>query len=113
MEHEIMGRIQNRIKTEITGVKEEMRERTLGYILTAFGLVAGLAWNDAVKSFIEYVFPADHTGNTLKAKFIYAVIITTVVVLVSAYLSRLSRKNKDGKKEEKEEAGSGKEEKKK
>ncbi|NTU66971.1 MAG: hypothetical protein HGB08_03545 [Candidatus Moranbacteria bacterium] len=80
-----------------------MRERTLGYILTAFGLVAGLAWNDAVKSFIEYVFPADQTGNTLKAKFIYAVIITIVVVVVSAYLSRLSHKNRDSKKEEKEE----------
>jgi len=105
-----MGKIKNRIRTEITGVKEEMRERTLGYILTAFGLVAGLAWNDAVKSFIEHVFPADQTGNTLKAKFIYAVIITTVVVLVSAYLSRLSRKNKDGKDEKK---AKGSEEKKK
>lgn len=98
MKYEYMGKIKNRIRTEITEVKEEMRERTLGYILTAFGLVAGLAWNDAVKSFIEQIFPADQTGNTLKAKFIYAIIITTVVVLVSAYLSRLSRKKKEEKK---------------
>lgn len=96
-----MSKIKEKIKEEILEVKNEIRERTVGYILTALGLVAGLAWNDAIKSFIEYVFPPDHEGNTLKAKFVYAVLITIIIVIVSAYLARLSHKNRNGKDEEK------------
>lgn len=64
----------------------EIRNKVSGYIITAFGLVAGLAWNDAVKSLIEYFFPAN--AQTLWAKFIYAMLITLIVVIVSAYLVR-------------------------
>ena len=57
-------------------------------IVAAFGLVAGLAWNEAIKSLIEYFYPASQ--NNLMAKFVYAVFITLVVVVVSTYLVRLS-----------------------
>ncbi len=62
-------------------LRKEIRERTVGYIVAALGLVAGLAWNDAIKSSIEYFFPF-HNG-ALWAKFIYAVIITLVVIFGS------------------------------
>lgn len=65
----------------------EIRERTLGYILAAFGLVAGLAWNDAIQSLIGYLFPLPE--NTLPAKFLYAIIISFIVVMISVYISRL------------------------
>jgi hypothetical protein len=68
-------------------LRAELRERTTGYILTALGLVAGLAWNDAISSFIKFVFPLD--GNGIIAKFIYAVIITVVIVFVSNSLLRV------------------------
>lgn len=67
-----------------------MRQRTLGFITAAFGLVAGLAWNDAITAFIEYAFPRD--GNTITAKFIYAIIVTLVVVIVTMYLSWVLKK---------------------
>ena len=65
----------------------EIRERTLGYMFAAFGLVAGLAWNDAIQSLIGYLFPLPE--NTLPAKFLYAIIISFVVVMISVYISRL------------------------
>lgn len=68
-------------------LRSEIRERTLGYILAAFGLVAGLAWNDAIQSFIGYLFPSPE--NTLPAKFLYAIIISFIVVMISVYISRL------------------------
>ncbi|MCR4334520.1 MAG: DUF5654 family protein [Patescibacteria group bacterium] len=80
------------IKEEKEKLTMEMRERSIGYIAGAFGLVAGLAWNDAIKAFIEYLFPL--SKNTLVAKFIYALILTVVVVVVTTYISRLFSKRK-------------------
>jgi hypothetical protein len=87
MNNKFMANIKTKIKKEVSGVKEEIRNKTVGYIVTALGLVAGLAWNDAVKSAIEHFFPLEQNG--LKAKFIYAVIITLVVVLISVYLVKI------------------------
>ena len=68
----------------------EIRERVLGYMVGAFGLVAGLAWNEAIQALIAYLFPLPE--NTLPAKFLYAAVISVIVVVVSVYLSRLLRK---------------------
>jgi len=76
-------------------VKREIRQRTIGYILTAFGLIAGLAWNDAVKSLIEYFFPFDK--DTIFIKFIYAVLITFILVILSVYLIKLVGEKKEEK----------------
>ena len=71
-------------------MREQVRAQTVGYIATAFGLVAGLAWNDAIKAFIENIFPLGQ--GTMWAKFIYAVIITIFVVVITRYLLRLANK---------------------
>jgi len=74
----------------MTKLRDELRDKTLGYVITALGLVAGLAWNEAIKSFIEYVFPL---GNgTLLLKFIYAIVITVAVVIAVMNLSRFLEK---------------------
>lgn len=88
-----------KIKDSGSELQREVREKTLGYIITSFGLVAGLAWNDVIKAFIERFFP--DPGNGLKAKLIYALIMTVFVVAISLYLSRLFKIDK--KKKEKEE----------
>jgi len=80
------------IKKEGSEIRREVSEKTLGYILAALGLVAGLAWSDTVKAFIEYLFPI--SGNTLIAKLVYAVLITILVVVVSVYMTRLFSKRK-------------------
>lgn len=76
-----------KIKTEGERLNREFRQRTSGYIIAAFGLVAGLAWNDAIQSLISQLFPL--ANDSVLAKFIYAVIITIVVVIVSSYFVRL------------------------
>jgi len=76
-----------RIKNESKIIRSKIKTQMLAYIMAAFGLVAGLAWNDAVKSLIEFVFPAQK--NTLTAKFLYAILITLFVVLITIYLSRI------------------------
>lgn len=78
------------IKEESGKIKKEVRERTLGYILTALGLVAGLAWNEVIKSLIGIFFPSEQ--NTLLAQFIYAIVVTVVIVIVATYLSRYLHK---------------------
>lgn len=72
-------------------IRKEIRKQTAGYLVAAFGLVAGLAWNDAVKALIEYIFPL--STNSLMAKFGYAILITVVVIVVSTYLLRLTKEN--------------------
>jgi len=77
--------------SETERIRGEIRERTVGYITAALGLVAGLAWNDAIKALIEYLFPLDN--GSLPAKFIYAALVTVAVVLLTVYITRLTRKN--------------------
>ncbi|HLD34421.1 MAG TPA: DUF5654 family protein, partial [Patescibacteria group bacterium] len=48
----ILMAIKSKIKSEVTSVKQEIRNKVAGYIVAAFGLVAGLAWNDAIKALI-------------------------------------------------------------
>lgn len=76
-------------------IRKEVRERTFTYLVAAFSLVASLAWNEAVKSLIDYFLPAG--TNTLMAKFVYAVFITVLVVVLTIYLEKiLKREEKAG-----------------
>jgi hypothetical protein len=76
-----------------TKFERELRERTVGYILAAFGLVVGLAWNETIKSVIEYFFPM--AKNTLLAKVVYALLLTVVLVIATLYLKKLLIKEEE------------------
>ena len=76
------------LKREKEQWQREMRQKTAGYILTALGLVAGLAWNEAITALIKVFFPLDDSG--LIAKFIYAVVITAVIVWLSLKISKIT-----------------------
>ncbi len=82
-----MENIKDKIKNGSKEIKKEIKQRVSGYVLAAFGLVAALAWNDAIKSLIEYFFPLNK--NTVLIKFIYAVLITFIIVIISIYLTKL------------------------
>ena len=75
------------IRKSAQDMESDLRKQTLGYILTALGLVAGLAWNEAITSLIKSFFPLDENG--VLPKFIYAIVITVVIVLVSRSLMRM------------------------
>ena len=82
--------IRRKIKEEQVRLRKEIKERTISYIVAAFGLVAGLAWNEAIKALIEHFFPIERGG--VLAKFIYAILQTIIVVVISVYLVRLIKK---------------------
>ena len=91
-----MKEIKEKIKKGATNLNREIKKKVAGYITAAFGLVAGLAWNDAIKSLIDYFFPLEKNG--LWAKIIYAILITLVLVIVSIFVVKVF----SGKKEEDE-----------
>jgi uncharacterized BrkB/YihY/UPF0761 family membrane protein len=72
-------------------IQNEIVKQTMGYIVAAFSLVAGLAWNDAISALINKLYPVKET-NTVIAKFIYAVVITIIIVIVSINLLKLQKK---------------------
>lgn len=84
-----------KIKDESSRISREVKDRTLGFITTAFGLVAGLAWNEAIQSLINGFFTIDK--NSIWVKFIYAVLLTVVLVFVTVYLARLFGKSEEKK----------------
>ncbi|OFW87407.1 hypothetical protein A3B21_01665 [Candidatus Uhrbacteria bacterium RIFCSPLOWO2_01_FULL_47_24] len=64
----------------------------LSTLMTAgFGFVAALAWNEAIQAMFRKFFP-ENSGIVLK--FLYAVVITIVVVLITTRLSKLAEKLK-------------------
>lgn len=82
-----MPEVFTKVKASGAEVGKEFRDKISGFIGGGLGLVAGLAWNDAISAFIKYLFPAEQGGGIV-AKFVYAIFITIFVVLVMFYLVR-------------------------
>jgi hypothetical protein len=55
----------------------------------ALGLVAALAWNDAIKETISRFLNSD---DSLTSKYVYAIVATLLAVLVVLGLARLAAK---------------------
>ena len=67
-------------------VGREVIETTITLAVTAFGLVAALAWNTAIQSLFAAVL-GEAGGVT--AQFLYAILVTVLVVFATIRLSRL------------------------
>lgn len=67
-------------------VTSEIAGQVLQLATSALGLVAALAWNDAVQSVFKEYFPA---ASGIRAKFVYALIVTVLIVAVTVNLTRL------------------------
>ncbi len=70
----------------------ELIEKMTTLVSAGFGLVAGLAWNEAIQSLFKLWFPEQ---GSLIAKFLYAIVVTVIVVIVTTRLSRASNKIKE------------------
>ncbi len=73
--------------------QRELIEQFITLSTSGFGLVAALAWNEAIQQFVkDYIerFYPDQSGFI--AKFIYAIIITFFAVFITYQLSRLAAK---------------------
>lgn len=72
---------------EVKFIKRSLRKRILSYLGAALGLVVGLAWNDAIRALIDYLFPTSQ--GTLIAKFIYALGLTLSLGIILIYLEKI------------------------
>lgn len=87
--------IKEKLRQEKKEIKKQVQKQLLTYMIASLGLVAGLAWNEAIKGLIEYIFPLSQ--NTIQAKFLYAVFMTILIVIISYYLARLMQEKDEEK----------------
>ena len=66
-------------------VKNEVMKTIATLVTTAFGLIAALAWNDAIKAIIAMFFKA---GNGVTGLLVYAVLITIIAVIATLLIAR-------------------------
>lgn len=62
----------------------------LQLMTSGFGVVAALAWNDAIQSFVKEFIEPNIPGSGLISKFIYAALITSLIVLITYQLSTIA-----------------------
>jgi len=79
-------------------MKKEIREKITTLIIAAFGLIAALAWNDAIKSLFVGPCGSENAGIlcfiSSGGPWIYAVIVTIIAVIVTIEVAKVSAKSK-------------------
>ncbi|MEK7165283.1 MAG: DUF5654 family protein [Patescibacteria group bacterium] len=72
------------------GIKLAILKQMVTLATSGFGLVAALAWNNVIQELVNnYIKPYLAQGSGLMSLFIYAVLITTLAVLVTYNLTKL------------------------
>ena len=71
--------------------RRELVEQLITLSTSGFGLVAALAWNEAVQAFVkEYIERFYPSQSGVISKLLYALLITALAVLITYQLSRLA-----------------------
>jgi TRAP-type C4-dicarboxylate transport system permease small subunit len=83
-------------KKEESHMKVEILDKIAALLTAAFGLVAALAWNGAIRAIFEKVFGS---ADNIPAMVVYAVVVTVIAVLVIIWIARVVRRAK-GEKDE-------------
>ena len=82
--------------------KVQLLETFASLITAAFGLVAALAWNEAIKQMVAAVF---NSSDDLVGLCVYAIIVTVLAVIMTLLIARSlnnAKKALDLAKEDKE-----------
>jgi uncharacterized membrane protein (DUF106 family) len=85
-------------KKEKISEKASLRHAVLKQMLTlstsAFGLVAALAWNEAIKEALAtYIKPYTAKASGLISLLIYAVVVTLLAVLITYSLTKIIKED--------------------
>ncbi|MBW3003828.1 hypothetical protein KY337_04650 [Candidatus Woesearchaeota archaeon] len=70
----------------MTHAKKELVDKFASLITAAFGLVAALAWNDAIKLFMT------NLGLDKYGPLFYAIIVTLLAVLFTLWIGKAAAK---------------------
>ena len=74
-----------------TPLKQEILDKIAALITAAFGLVAALAWNDAIKAVFKEIFGSSDAIGPMLA---YAIIITIIAVILTLTVARAASRAK-------------------
>lgn len=64
----------------------EILEKMAVLATAGFGLVAALAWNEAIQDLFKRI--EVFSRNSLLSKFVYAAVVTVIIVIVTYYLGK-------------------------
>jgi len=78
----------NRLKA-LHEAKDAVKDKMLTGVMTAFGVAAALAWNDAIQSLLKVILPE---GGGIIGKFVYALTIAATVAIISLRLGKITEK---------------------
>lgn len=85
----MVDKARDEVKSEVNTLSSTVIEKVSTLIISAFGFVAALAWNNAIQKVIA-LFLA--TSNEVAGLLTYAVIVTVIAVIITVYLTRLSQR---------------------
>ena len=74
------------------GLRSEFLKTMTQLATAGFGLVAALAWNEAIRDLIDRFISS---GSGLISRFIYAIIITFLAVLITYLLGKGTQEAKE------------------
>jgi len=80
-------------KKPTSRLSQEIAIQTLTLFSSALGLIAALAWNEAITEYITiYIKPYLAKGSGVISLFIYALLITTITVVVAIQMAKLKKR---------------------
>lgn len=92
-----------RLTEEFTRVEREFFKTMSTLVISAFALVAALAWNTAITKILER-YLALQPESSIFSWLLYAFIVTLVAVLVTVYIGQNFREKEQAAAEAKKEA---------
>jgi uncharacterized membrane protein (DUF106 family) len=88
-----MAKIIRKVRHSASELRKEVLKQMLALSTSAFGLIAALAWNEVIKELIDgYIKPLVGGASKMLSLLIYAVLVTTLAVLVTYSLSKITKK---------------------
>jgi len=85
--------MKHKLKKPATKLSQEIAIQTLTLFSSALGLVAALAWNEAITEYINiYIKPYLAKGSGVISLFIYAIFITAITVVVALQMAKVKKK---------------------
>ena len=80
-------------KEKVKKLSQEITIQTLSLFSSALGLVAALAWNEAITEYVNvYIKPYFSKDSGVISLFIYALSITTITVIVAIQMAKIKEK---------------------
>ena len=73
-------------------MKKEVVEKVATLITAAFGLVAALAWNEAIQSLFKVGGPLYFLASS--GPWAYAIIVTVIAVIAAVWIGKIAEKAK-------------------